>query len=166
MCARSKEKRRSLEPSPASTALTTRLRSPVNHHRPPTTLTNPSSAGTGRGKDVLSGWTREMLESADLILSSLIGPTATETQVSSLWRRGSQCDILSTSSRRGRNWPGTCCQEPCPIPWGPHRNSEEVIVNSPGRVRKSPESLKELQAQLKPLTLLFRIFGREIRLHW
>lgn len=100
----SKEKRRSLEPRPASTALTTWLPSPVTPHPQPLPLQGQDearlSSQDGPGK---------MLESADLILSSLTGPTATETQVSSLWR-SSQCDVLSTHSRRGRNWPGTCCQ--------------------------------------------------------
>ena len=54
----------------------------------------------------------------------------------------------------------------CVLFHGDPQEFREVIANAPGRVRRSPESLKELQAQLKPLTLLFRIFGGEIRLHW
>ena len=49
--------------------------------------------------------------------------------------------------------------DPAAPEWG--GNSVEVILDSPGRVGKS---LKELQAQLKPLIALFRIFWGKTRL--
>lgn len=113
VCTCSKEKCRSLEPSPASTALTTHLPSLVTHPHPTPNHHHPYQPLPLQEQDEARMSSQDgpekMLELADLILSSLIGPTATETQVSSLWR-SSQCDILSTSGKRGRNWPGTCCR--------------------------------------------------------